>query len=218
MRGQFIVIEGMDGTGKTEQAERLALRLEASGRPTTQVREPGGTRAGEEIRNLVKSGLVRSARTELLLFNASRAELIDQVIVPALSAGTNVVSDRYVGSTTAYQGHGRRLPLQLVDEANAIGAAGLKADLTILLRASSETTTLRRGEREAEPDAFERESEEFTRRVERGYAETAARERWITISAEGSKDDVEARIWEAVNRGLKWPAEAERNNQRGGEP
>ena len=107
MRGQFIVIEGMDGTGKTEQAERLAERMTAAGRATIRVREPGGTEAGEVIRELVKSGAVRSARAEALLFNASRAELINQVIVPALGAGTNVVSDRFTGSTTAYQSHGR---------------------------------------------------------------------------------------------------------------
>ncbi len=218
MRGRFIVIEGMDGTGKTEQAERLTRRMNASGRRTVRVREPGGTEAGEQVRTLVKGGLVRSAVAELLLFNASRAELVETVIEPALSAGTNVVSDRYSGSTIAYQGYGRGLGRVVAEAANAIGTRGLHADVTILLRASDETASLRRVGREREPDVFEQASEDFRRRVERGYVESATREGWLTINAEGPKRSVEKQIWETVSRALLWTGEPGYDQPQGGEP
>ena len=134
-RGKFITLEGGEGCGKSTQARRLKAALEADGREVLLVREPGGTGLGETIRPILKdsSGDPPCDRSELLLFLAARAQLVRNVLKPALEAGVWVVSDRFGDSTYAYQGCGRGLPLDFVEAADSFARDGLKPDLTILL-------------------------------------------------------------------------------------
>ena len=132
--GLFITLEGGDGSGKSTQVEALASRLKRERIPVTTVREPGGTQLGVLLRQVLKfSTAPRTSDAELLLFNASRAQLVAEVIRPALERGEMVISDRFVDSTVAYQGYGRGLPLERVEAVNSVGAGGLKPDLTVLL-------------------------------------------------------------------------------------
>ena len=216
MKGMFIVIEGMDGTGKTSQTERLVETLRREGYTTLQAREPGGTEAGEDIRTLVKSGKVKAGLTELLLFNASRAELMETVIVPALEAGTIVVSDRFTGSTIAYQGYGRGIPIEAVRTANELATKGTEADVTILLTASTQTASIRREGRTEAPDRFERESQLFTERVAAGYL-AQADDGWVVIDTERDRDTVAREIWEQMQVALRLRQEPQPNPQ-GGDP
>ena len=153
--GLFITLEGGDGSGKSTQVEVLALRLyDEISAPVHIVREPGGTALGNWLRQVLKyTAVPRTPETELLLFNASRAQLVSQVIRPALEKGQVVVSDRFSDSTVAYQGYGRGLPLKHVEAVNTVGTLGLKPDLTILLDFPPEEK-LKRGERQV--DVFER--------------------------------------------------------------
>ena len=132
--GIFITLEGGDGSGKSTQAQALVSRLEQRKTPVTVVREPGGTQLGVLLRQVLKfSTAPRSSEAELLLFNASRAQLVSEVIRPALDKGEVVVSDRFADSTVAYQGYGRGLSPERVEAVNAVGTLGLKPNLTILL-------------------------------------------------------------------------------------
>ena len=153
--GLFITFEGGDGSGKSTQVEVLALRLyDEISAPVHIVREPGGTALGNWMRQVLKYPAVpRTPETELLLFNASRSQLVSQVIRPALEKGEVVISDRFSDSTVAYQGYGRGISLEHVEAVNAVGTVGLKPDLTILLDFPPEEK-LKRGERQV--DVFER--------------------------------------------------------------
>ena len=167
--GLFITLEGGDGSGKSTQVEVLALRLyDEISAPVHIVREPGGTALGNWLRQVLKyTAVPRTPETELLLFNASRAQLVSQVIRPALERGEVVVSDRFSDSTEAYQGYGRGLPLKHVEAVNAVGTLGLKPDLTILLDFPPEEK-LKRGERQG--DVFERRAvRDFSNGLKQGH-------------------------------------------------
>ena len=152
--GLFITFEGDDGSGKSTQVEALVLHLGRQNIPVTTVFEPGGTPLGILLRQVLKySTTPRTPEAELLLFNASRAQLVSEVIRPALKRGDVVVSDRFSDSTVAYQGYGRGLPLKHVKAVNTVGTLGLKPDLTLLLDFPPEEK-LKRGERQV--DVFER--------------------------------------------------------------
>ena len=154
--GLFITFEGGDGSGKSTQAELLAHNLNELGFPVVWVREPGGTKVGTLLRWLLKfPSAPRTPETELLLFNASRSQLVSETIRPALEQGKVVVSDRFADSTVAYQGYGRGIPLKTVMAVNEVGTGGLKPDLTILLDLPPEER-LRRGDRPV--DAFEQKT------------------------------------------------------------
>ena len=154
--GLFITLEGGDGSGKSTQAEVLAIRLNELGVPVVWVREPGGTKVGTLLRWLLKfTSAPRTPETELLLFNASRSQLVSEKIRPALELGEVVVSDRFADSTVAYQGYGRGIPLETVEAVNGVGTGGLKPDLTILLDLPPEERQ-RRGDRPV--DAFEQKA------------------------------------------------------------
>ena len=188
----FLSFEGIDGSGKTTQAARLVERLRSAGHRVVTVREPGGTALGEQIRALLldPAGDV-TARAELLLFSAARAQLTERVIVPALGEGAIVVADRFFDSTTAYQGHGRGvLAPDAADAFHALVTSGLAPDLTIIV--DVDITTARHRRSGGADDRIEAADEAFHRRVREGYHAIAARhpERVALVDGDGSADEV----------------------------
>jgi dTMP kinase len=174
-RGALITIEGIDGAGKTTLAAALASALAVRGLDVVALREPGGVLLAERIRTLVTDPeLAIDARAEALLYAASRAQLVAERIVPALAAGQWVLLDRYVDSSLAYQGSGRRLGFGPIRQINDFATAALVADRTLLLALDVAAGRARRGERA--PDRLELEDEEFFARIDAGYRTLAAAE------------------------------------------
>ena len=173
--GAFFTFEGPDGSGKTTQLRRLAERLAAAGYDVVCAQEPGGTRVGREIRKLLLDAASTDLRPmpELLLYFASRAQNVEEVILPALAAGRIVVADRFTDASTAYQGHGRGLGVETVQALERIACRGLRPDLTFLIDLDVETgvrrALKRRDATAADETRFEREHLEFHRRVREGY-------------------------------------------------
>lgn len=193
----FITFEGGEGSGKSTQVRVLHRRLLRMGIPAVLTHEPGGTPLGNRLRRWLK-GEELDPHTELLLFNASRAHLVSQVIRPALKSGTVVICDRFAESTIAYQGYGRGLALNLIEAANSIATQGLKPDLTILLDIPVEQGLARK----RLSDRFEKEDLAFHQRVRRGYLEMAKKDpqRWLVIDASLPKKEIERLIWERVQQ------------------
>ena len=197
-RGRFITFEGGEGCGKSTQVVRLAAALEERGLKVLLTREPGGTRLSELIRTLLKDEAEDPPvdRAELLLFLAARAQLVHNVIAPALEAGTWVISDRFSDSTVAYQGYGRGLPVDFVRQANDFACEGLRPDLTFLLDLDPETAERRMRGREAatntSADRIERAGSGFHARLRRGFLELAAADapRFSVVDASKSPDEV----------------------------
>ena len=188
----FITFEGIDRSGKTTQARMLA---ESLGDEALLVREPGGTPAGERIRTLVKDPSVElSPMTETLLFGAARAELVEQVIRPALAEGRTVISDRYFDSTIAYQGAGRRLGIEQVEDLNRWLTHNLWPDVTFLLEIDPSAAGSRRGGPGG--DRFEDEGDALQRAVAQAYEDLAVRhaDRYERIDADRSPDEVHADV------------------------
>ena len=207
-RGKFITFEGGEGCGKSTQVKRLKEALEREGVEVVLTREPGGTWLSEEIRRLIKDQATDAPcdRSELLLFLAARAQLVKNVIRPALEAGKWVVSDRFSDSTIAYQGYGRGLPLDILKDMNDFACEGLKPDLTLLLDVTPETSRARMHLREAATnttaDRIEQAGDEFHDRLRKGFLELAAQEpdRIVTIDANGTPDEVWNLIWKSLTR------------------
>jgi len=179
----FITLEGGEGCGKSTQAEALYRRLRGKNLPVMLLHEPGGTALGEEIGKRLKGKRENiTPQAELLLFAASRAQLVAEVIQPALKEGKIVICDRFSHSTTAYQGYGRRLNLAAVKTINRLAAQKVTPDLIILLDLSPEEGLARRGK---QLDRLESEALSFHRRVRKGYRQMAAEEpdRWLVIDA-----------------------------------
>ncbi|MGD8277400.1 MAG: dTMP kinase, partial [Gemmatimonadota bacterium] len=174
-RGLFLVLEGIEGSGKTTQARMLAAWLEERGIPHLATREPGGTAVGEEARRLLLEAGSMDARTELLLMLAARAALVAEVIEPALAEGRLVLADRFDLSTFAYQAYGRGLPLDTVHALNRFATGGLRPDLTVLLDVPRGVGERRRAARSVQ-DRIERAGAGFHERVARAYRELAERE------------------------------------------
>ncbi len=195
MRGLFVTFEGIDRSGKTTQARRL---LDALGDAAVGVREPGGTAAGERVRTLLKDPeLALSPRAEALLFAAARAELVADVIRPALAAGKVVVSDRFLDSSLAYQGAARGLGVEEVERVNGFATADLRPDMTLLLDIDPGAAG-RRGA--VEDDRFEQEGAALQRQVAAAYEELVAADpgRWRRIDADRDPDAVHADVVAAV--------------------
>jgi dTMP kinase len=198
----FITFEGGEGCGKSFQAKTLFKHLRQSGVPVLLTHEPGGTLLGERLSRTLKwaQHTAISPLTELLLFNASRSQLVTEVIQPSLQEGKVVICDRYADSTTAYQCYGRGLDPKLVRTINNTATQGLKPDLTVLLDISPETGLARKGKRKQ--DRFERENIDFHQQVRRGYLVLAAAEprRWLVIDATLSKAKIAGIIRKRVER------------------
>ena len=210
-RGLFLVVEGVEGVGKTTQVARLADRLDEAGIPHVVTREPGGTGVGEAIRSVVLAdpALAVPAVTELMLILASRAAFVEQVVEPALAAGKIVLADRYDLSTLAYQGHGRGLDLDEVRRANRLATGGLRPDLCVLLDLPVEEGLERQRSGGKAADRMESEGRDFLERVRRGYLhEAEADERVAVVDALGTPDAVEERVRAELDGVLRarWPA------------
>ncbi|MCK4362939.1 MAG: dTMP kinase [Dehalococcoidia bacterium] len=199
----FITFEGGEGSGKSTQARALHQRLSSMGIPALLTHEPGGTPLGHEIRRRLKGDRANDKvdvdpLTELLLFNASRAQLLSEVIRPALKSGTVVICDRFFHSTIAYQGYGRGLDLDIIEAANNIATQGLRPDLVVLLDIPVEPGLSRKKLK----DRFEREELAFHQRVRQGYLEMAKKDpqRWLLVDGSIPKMETERRIWEEVEQ------------------
>lgn len=200
MRGLFITLEGADGCGKSTQAAILADRIAATGREVVRLREPGGTAVSEKIRALVldPENSEMAPECELLLFEASRAQLVRQVIEPALARGAVVVCDRFYDSTFAYQAAGRSLAEQTIRAANALGSCGVAPDRTLVLDMDTDAA-LSRATRDG-ADRMEAEGVAFQRRVREGYLRLVAEEphRVRRVDAAGMVEEVTGRLADAL--------------------
>lgn len=216
--GIFITFEGCDGAGKTTQAKLLAAKLEAT-HEVLPLNEPGGTPLGEFVHSFVRNHRVEiteesdvtqarfdvmsnvDARVdpiaELFLFEAARAQLVSEVIRPALEEGRVVICDRFADSTAAYQGYGRELSIDQVNKMNEVATGGLKPDLTILLDISPEDGLARVPEKK---DRMEKQARDFHQRVRDGYLKIAEQDpdRFLRLDATQSAEDVQAQIWNRV--------------------
>jgi dTMP kinase len=188
----FVTFEGIDGSGKTTQAELLAEALREEGHEVVATREPGGTALGEQVRELLLNGRDMSAWAEAALFAAARAELVEKVIAPALEAGKHVVCDRYVDSSLAYQGIARRLGVDQVLELNEHAIRGLLPDRTFLVLVDPATAAARA----RSSDRIEREGEDFHRTVDRAYRELATMfpDRIVTVDGDRPPDQIAEEI------------------------
>jgi dTMP kinase len=175
--GRLITIEGLDGAGKTTLAASLVPALRERGISVTSLREPGGVRAAERVRELVIDPAVRiSARAEALLYAAARAQLVEEAIRPLLESGEWVVVDRFVDSSLAYQGAGRSLGIEAIRTINQFATEGIRPDRTLLLGIDPRVGRERSSVRGGTHDRLEREDDTFFRRIAAGYAELAAAE------------------------------------------
>jgi dTMP kinase len=219
-RGLFVTLEGGEGAGKSTQALRLRAQLEALGRRVVQAREPGGTKFGEELRELLLSSTRIATRTEMLLFMAARSEVVDKVIKPSLTKGIDVICDRFIDSTMAYQGYGRGVSRTLIKNVNEAVIQGCMPDLTVLLDIDP-SQGLSRASEGAGGDAIEGhwqtslglgEGEEqkgtrvggrdlsFHVKVREGYLLLSKAEpgRWLVLDGRQSPDDLAGAIWQRV--------------------
>ena len=197
----FITFEGGEGSGKSVQTRALYRKLSGLGIPAILIHEPGSTPLGERLARLLKwaQSTNISPLTELMLFNASRAQLVREVIRPALKAGKIVVCDRYTDSTVAYQGYGRKIDIDIITNINNMATGALKPDLTVLLDISVDEGFARKSGQEQ--DRFEQEDRAFHQRVRKGYLRLAVEEpqRWLVIDANLSKERTRQIIWEKVS-------------------
>jgi dTMP kinase len=198
----FITLEGSEGCGKTTQVQRLAVRLEKLQIPILVTREPGGTPIGETIRELLQFASHNSGmtpETELLLFEASRSQLVREVIKPALEHGMCVIVDRFFDSTTVYQGAARKLDREMVERLNAFAVGDCIPNVTFVLDIDAASAKSRM-QKPRRPDRMEQEPDEFYERVREAYRELAAREpnRVVLIDGSRSADEIESEIWKVL--------------------
>jgi len=193
----FVTFEGIDGSGKSTQARLLYERLVADGRDVVLTREPGGTPLGERIRELLLHGDDMAPWSEALLYAASRAQHVAEIIRPALDRGAWVVCDRYVDSSVAYQGVGRELGLDRVLDLNLAAVGGLMPDRTMLLALDPAQLSARLP---GDHDRLERETHDFHERVAAGYRDLAARfpERYVVLDATGAPDAISEEVYGAL--------------------
>lgn len=202
----FITFEGPDGSGKTTQISLLATYLEQQGFSVVTTREPGGTRIGDQIRDCLHDvrNVEMSASAEILLYSASRAQLVREIIRPALSAGSVVLCDRYADSTIAYQGYGRGLDLDDLHYITRFATDELVPDITFLLDLDARDGINRRTTGGEEMNRMDLQEASFYRRVREGYQALAAAEpdRWVTVDANRDVDEIQRDIRSAVSERL----------------
>ena len=206
MKGKFIVIEGIDGSGKSTQINQLSQWLNGSGlipknNQLVITREPGGTKLGQSIRSLLLDTSIEESPnsiTELLLYAADRAQHVNQIIRPSLNKGDWVISDRFCGSTLAYQGYGRKLDIKLIKDLETIATQGISADITFLLDIPVEESIKRRINRK--DDRIEKEGREFLSNVSLGFRALSEDKKWKKISALKSKEEIIFEIQDEVKR------------------
>ncbi len=202
--GKLISFEGSEGSGKSTQIARLAAHLQKISRDVITVREPGGTEIGEQIRNIIvhnSKGEEMCAETELLLFAAARAQLVREVIAPALLRGATVLSDRYLDSSTVYQGVARNLSMDPVNQINHFAVGNIMPDITVVIDVPTEVSLTRIRQRASDlPDRMERENIDFYTKVREGYLVLAKGlpERFVVIDGTQNEDTIEKKIWAAV--------------------
>jgi dTMP kinase len=202
--GKLISFEGSEGSGKSTQLIRLAAHLQKLQREVITVREPGGTEIGEQIRNIIvhnSRGDEMCPETELLLFTAARAQLVREIIAPALIAGKIVLSDRFLDSSTVYQGIGRNLALDPVNQINRFAVGNVMPDLTIVIDVPSEVGLARIRQRATDlPDRMERENLDFYKKVRDGYLVLAQGlpERFVVVDGTLNEPALEKKIWAAI--------------------
>ncbi len=205
-RGYLISFEGSEGSGKTTQVSRIADRFEEAGYEVVVTREPGGTPIGEEIRHILMHGAQSSnmmPETELLLFAASRAQLVREVILPALSAGKIVLCDRFMDSTTVYQGIARKIQSEPVHLINTFAVGNLVPDVTVVIDIDAEVGLQRVRHRANDlPDRMEKENIEFYQKVRTGYLMLAKAmpERFVVVDGNLSPDELENVIWKELRK------------------
>jgi dTMP kinase len=202
--GKLISFEGSEGSGKSSQIARLAARLQRMGRNVVTVREPGGTEIGEQIRNIIvhnSKGDEMCPETELLLFAASRAQLVREVIAPALLKGAIVLSDRFLDSSTVYQGIGRNLAANPVGQINRFAVGNVMPDITVVIDVPTKVGLARIRQRASDlPDRMERENIDFYNKIREGYLVLAKGlpGRFVVINGEKDENATEKRIWAAI--------------------
>ena len=199
----FITFEGSEGSGKSTQANKLAAHLERCDVPYILTREPGGTPIGESIRELLQFAPHNSGMTpeaELLLFEASRSQLVREVIKPALERGTCVIADRFFDSTTVYQGAARKLNREIIQGLNAFAVGDCVPDITFVLDVDAATAESRMQREPRKADRMEQQPAEFYERVREGYRELAIHEpkRIVLINGSRGADEIEKEIWAIV--------------------
>ena len=206
-KGTFISFEGIDGSGKSTQIKRLFDSLVANNIDAILVREPGGTQIGEKIRSILleKDYVGMTPVTELLLYEAARAQIVAEVIIPSLSEGKTVICDRFFDSTLAYQGYARGLSLESVDFLNHLSTGGVEPDVTFLLDIEPEKAALRMRNRQAGNDRLEDEGLYFMKKVRDGYIDmTKKYDRIVIIDANASVDrvsvQIEQKVWEVLRK------------------
>lgn len=206
--GFFVTFEGIDACGKSTQAELLYKYLHSKGLKVRQLRDPGTTAISEVIRTILldNKNAEMSAWTELLLYEAARAQMVEENIKPALAQGTIVLCDRYYDSTTAYQGYGRGLNINSVIEANQIGSLGIVPDLTFLIDVKPNIAVERKKNFNARSDRLESEGIQFQERVRKGYLQLSQNEpdRIITINGQRSIQTIHEQIKKIFNEKSKF--------------
>jgi len=202
--GKLISFEGSEGSGKSTQLSRLAAHLHKAGREVVSTREPGGTEIGEQIRNIIvhnSKGDEMCAETELLLFTAARAQVVREVIAPALTRGAVVLTDRYLDSSTVYQGIGRNLAADPVAQVNRFAVGNVMPDLTIVIDVPTEVSLARIRQRASDlPDRMERENIDFYKKIREGYLLLARGlpDRFAVLDGTLNEDALEKKIWATV--------------------
>lgn len=203
----FITFEGLDQSGKTTQANLLVDRLQKMGKEVLLIREPGGTELSERIRDILldHKHFSMTQKAELFLFSAARAQLVSEVIRPALQKGVIVICDRFYDSTTAYQGYGRGIDLQEVKQVNVIAVGGTIPDLTLFLDIEVEEILRRRNAAGLSADRMESSGMQFYERVRKGYHAIAAEEqqRFYILNGALASEELHQQIWKLIHSRLK---------------
>lgn len=198
----FITLEGPEGSGKTSQTAQLADFLSRLGHEVLTVREPGGSDIGEQIRGVIMAmkNTAMNPRTEILLFLASRAQFVEEIVRPALDAGKWVLCDRYADSTLAYQGYGHQVDLDVLRQLLKFATGGLTPDLTLLLDIETQTGLARKRKAGGEWNRLDAYPPEFHQRVRQGYLELAQQEpqRWVVIDAGQPAEMVQSAMRQAI--------------------